>query len=335
MPAVSSKDSTILVTGVTGYIGSWVAKKLLERGYRVRGTFRDDLKAKEISETFSQHGDKLELVQLKDMEVESAFDQVVKGVEGIIHVASPCNFDCKNPKEMIDPAVNGTIAVLKAAKKSGDRVKRIVITSFAAVVEPKEGPHEFPEKDWNHLSPRNVAEKGGDAGSLEIYRASKVEAEKAAWKFVEEEKPDFDIATILPTFVFGPVIHPVKDAQSINLSVGLIYSALKGEEINEEMRPNYVDVRDVAEAHILAMEKPEASGNRFIVSSGHFGWGQVNGILRRNFPESKTRKPKNDQDRGDFGQPASNKKAKEILGIQFIQLEETVVETAKYLTKFL
>ncbi|KAF8959849.1 hypothetical protein BDZ97DRAFT_1940549 [Flammula alnicola] len=227
MPALA-KGSKVLVSGSNGYIAMWVVRILLERGYSVRGT-------------------------------EGAFDEAVKGVAAIEHMASPFHSNVKDPEEFFRPAVQGTVGILKSALKNGTDVKRIVVTSScAAVMSPPPKPSVFSERDWNLTSPREVEELGAKSPPMTIYRASKVLAEKSAWEFYEKVKSEvhWDLTVINPPFVFGPPIH---DIASLN-SGGSCSSY------------TWVDVRDTAMGHVLALEKGEAGGERIITCAGSFIW---------------------------------------------------------------
>jgi len=328
MPAVKTQSS-VLITGVTGFIAAWAAEYLLEEGYIVYGSVRDETKAKELQDRFSKHGGNFRLVKVSDVREKGAFDEVARKVDGILHIASPFHFNTQDSKkELIEPAVEGTLNLLRAAAQS-KTVSRVVITSsFAANMQKFESPHTYTEDDWNTISTEEVEKDNTNA--FHGYLASKSEAEKAAWDFVKNERPSFDLSVINPVYVFGPFIHPVKDAKSINTSVGMIHATLNGKEIQDEgPHQNYVDVRDVARAHVRALQNEEAGGRRHITSAGPFGNGQIAAILKKNFPDSKVQEPKK-SDCPDFGFPVKSLTADD-LKIDYITLEKSIVDTAKAL----
>jgi len=332
MPAVG-KGSTVLVTGVTGYIAAWAAELLLKDGYKVIGTVRDEQKANGLKEMFDEFGDNFHLATVRDLQEQGAFDEVARKVDGILHIASPFHFNTKDvKKDLIQPAVNGTLNLLKAAAQS-KTVSRVVVTSsFAAMMDQREAPFTFTEEVWNKSS--SVEIEKDNTNSFHGYLASKAEAEQAAWDFVKNEQPSFDLAVINPVYVFGPVVHPVKDANSINTSVGMIFSTLSGKDIpNEGDHQNFVDVRDVARAHVRALQNEEAGGHRHITSAGPFGHGQIAGILKRNFPEAKIQQPKSEE-LPNTGFTAKSLNAKN-LNIDYIPLEKSIVDTAKSIQRFL
>jgi len=173
--------------------------------------------------------------------------------------------------ELIGPAVQGTLSALQAAKKES-KVKRVVITaSFACIVEPKEPVYTFTERDWNEFSPNEVKTKGDKADPSQMYRASKTLAERAAWDFTDKEKPSFDITTIQPPLIFGPVLHDVKKPDSLNTSVNNFYQYLEGKKSADDAQGgfgSFVDVRDVAHLHVESLVKEDAGNERFLVATG-------------------------------------------------------------------
>ena len=130
----------------------------------------------------------------------------MKGVDAIMHVASPCTTEADDPDELIGPAVAGTVGVLNSALRNGTTVRRIVVTSSCAtVITAQKEFRVFGEKDWNDLALQEVEAKGRAAAPLDKYRASKTLAERAAWRFmVENRDAGFDLLTIHPPWVFGP-----------------------------------------------------------------------------------------------------------------------------------
>jgi len=178
-------------------------------------TVRSQDKANKIKEAHPDVGeDKLSFAIVEDIAIEGAFDNAVKSdppFEAVIHTASPFHFNVTDiQKQLLDPAVIGTTGILKSIKKSAPEVKRVVITSsFAAIVNPSKGlwpGHAYTEEDWSPLTQEEALESP-TAG----YRASKTFAEKAAWEFLEKEKPGFTIATINPPLVFGPIVRSESD----------------------------------------------------------------------------------------------------------------------------
>ena len=176
----------VLVTGITGYIGSWVALMLLEQGYKVRGSVRDPSNQAKLDPLKKSFGpekfDKLEIVKGDLLDAES-MREAVRGCQWVAHIASPFVFEePTDENELIRPAVEGTLSVLRACKEFG--VSRVCVTSSVASVtstDPKNEPDEFTEEHWS--DPENNT-------SMSAYAKSKTLAEKAAWKFMEDAQKD-------------------------------------------------------------------------------------------------------------------------------------------------
>ncbi|KAH9838557.1 NAD(P)-binding protein [Rhodofomes roseus] len=282
MPAITS--GKILVTGANGYIALWLVRKLLDQGYAVRGTVRSEGKARHLRETFRSHN-RLETIVIEDITKEGAFDEAVNGVDAIAHLASPVVLGVDNPEELIAPAVRGTMRVFESALAYGTSVQRIVLTSScAAIREFRDLPRTFTEEDWNDASLAEVRARGPAASITDKYCASKVLAERAAWEFVEknrrEGKIGWDLVVICPSYVFGPPMLPVRSPAEMANSLRewyetVIVKAKDQTDVRSDgmvVEMCWVDVRDVAEAHVLAFQKKEAGEERIIASEGPWRW---------------------------------------------------------------
>ncbi len=256
VPVMSVSTDPVLVTGATGFIASEIVRQLLERGYRVRGTTRDPQAAAASGELTSLPGaaDRLDLVAA-DLNDAGSYADAVTGCEYVIHVASPYTLNVSDPqRDLVDPAVNGTVAVLDAAARVAT-VSRVVLTSSFVAIGSRARPQPYTEADWN------------DGASIDHspYAYSKTMAERAAWEYVGREQPGFDLVSINPTVVIGPTL-----VRRVNESYGFFIGMTDGSQpaIVAIDHPA-VDVRDVALAHILSMENPAASG-RYLLSAGNF-----------------------------------------------------------------
>ncbi|KAG2365175.1 hypothetical protein BDR07DRAFT_1399625 [Suillus spraguei] len=281
MPAVQP-PCKVLVSGANGYIAVWVVRTLLEKGYSVRGTTRSEEKAAHLRQMFSSYGDKHEVVVVEDITKEGAFDEAVKGVDAIEHTASPFHMNADDPNELIVPAVNGTVGILKSALKYGQSVKRIVVTSSgAAILREQPTPRTFSELDWNEQCLEIVKEKGREAPNMMKYRASKTLAEKAAWEFWNTHKASvgWDLTVLNPPYVFGPAINDATTPSGLGTSSKFFYdyvahpsSSGATNEYLASVGSTWIDVRDLAEAHAISLEKEAAGGERIIVSAGLWKW---------------------------------------------------------------
>lgn len=235
-------NKPICITGASGFIASYLIRELLDCGYNVRGTVRGLTEGNKYEYLTSLPGaaERLELVQA-ELLTEGSYDEAVAGSEYVMHTASPYFLDVKEPQhDLVDPALKGTLNVLQACVKAGS-VKRVVLTSSVAAVF--DGPitgHVYTEKDWNKTSSlkRNP------------YFYSKTLAERSAWDFVEKEKPSFELVVVNPGAVIGPSLVP-----ALNTSNQILCDILTGTyPMIISLSWGFVDVRDVAHAHVLAME---------------------------------------------------------------------------------
>lgn len=250
---------TTLITGGTGYIGSWVAKYLLEKGYTVRLTVRDIKKQEKyryLLDIAEKTKGKMEFWEA-DLLSEGSYNKAAKGCSSIIHMASPFTLKIKDAqKQLIDPALKGTTNVLNAATKSGT-VKKVVLTSSVAAVHGDSvdmqelGIQEFTEEHFNYSS----------SLKHQPYSYSKVLAEKQAWK-IHENQSKWKLVVINPSFVMGPYLTETSSSESVNFmkdmlngkfAIGAPYLVF-----------GFVDVRDVARAHILALENTRAQGRHIL-----------------------------------------------------------------------
>ena len=345
MPAIQPK-SQVLVTGGSGFIAIWCVYQLLERGHKVRATVRSEDKGKYLQSVFKKYGDSLSFIIAEDLEKQGAFDDAVKDVDAVLHTASPFHFNIEgDPKRtLINPAVNGTRNVLSSILKHGSNVKRVVITSsFAAILDStRQGHIVYTEKDWNISSVENVEKKGKDQEGPDAYRASKTMAERAAWQFVEENKPTWDLVTVNPPLVFGPILHQVNSPEKLNTSVGFVWGLMHGSKKEDDLLApagNCVDVRDVAYAHVEALVRPDAGGNRFAASLGPFVYQDVVDVIHSD--SSVPSDWKKQVPVGKQGQGSSVKqneldgsKATRVLDLKYIQLQSIVQDMVASLADY-
>ncbi|KAJ4308951.1 hypothetical protein N0V84_011786 [Fusarium piperis] len=279
----------VLVTGATGFIGAHVVDTLLNRGIKVRGATRSIEKGNAMVKARPQHAASLEFVQIQDFENPGGLEEAVDGVDGVIHVASPFTYDTTdNEKELIIPAINGVRAILEACT-TNPAISRLVITSsFASVVDiAKKGSYTYTSSDWNPLTYEEAAAPTSDA--VVAYRGSKKFAELEAWKFVEERKPHFEIVTLCPPMTFGPVVHPVSGIDKLNESNAVLWSVAKGVSPLPVSRvPFWIDVRDLAIAHVQALLVKGAGGKRFTPTAPEkFSYGLAAQLMMEEFQQLK------------------------------------------------
>ncbi|PYH44087.1 SDR family oxidoreductase [Aspergillus saccharolyticus JOP 1030-1] len=334
---MSIEEQIILITGASGFVATQVVRLFLQRGYRVRGTVRSEQTAEKVRSIFPEYKEKLSFAIVQDIAQPGAFDEAVKGVQGIIHTASPFQFRVEdNERDLLQPAIRGTRSLLEATQHHAPQVKRVVLTSsFAAINHLRKGywpEHTYTEADWNP----DTYEEARTADGPTAYCASKTLAEKAAWEFVETEKPNFTLATICPPMIYGPVEQPVASMDRLNESAADVYRFMNGSltEIPATGFPAWVDVRDVAEAHLRAYEAEQAAANeRFFVVAGNFFYDEVCEVLRGVEGVDKAKVPVGKTQERPKVYGVSNEKVRSRLGMEFYSLEASIRDTAESLLK--
>ncbi|GKU07930.1 dihydroflavonol-4-reductase [Fusarium langsethiae] len=319
----------VLVTGATGFIGAHVVDQLLSRGFKVRGTTRSLSKGNAMIDARPDFHDKLDFVQIADFETPGVFADAIKDIDAVIHVASPFTYDTKdNEKELIVPAINGVESIFQAAASS-PKVNRIVITSsFASVLdaERKAPPYfTYTGNDWNPLSYQESIDPRTSA--VVAYRGSKKFAELKAWELTAREKPSFDLVTLCPPMTFGPIKHPVANLDALNESNKMLWEIACGKSPLPVARvPFWIDVRDLAKAHVEALLRPEAGGKRYIPASPErFTYGKASGIIGSNFDWAKE-KVSLEVQVVDESHGVDGKTAGKDLGIEYTTFSQTVVD---------
>lgn len=272
-----NKETPVLVTGGSGYIASWVVQQLLEQGYKVNATVRNKSKIAKVDHLLAlqkKFTGKLELYEA-DLLKEGSFAAAMKGCELVIHMASPFQVNVKNAqKELIDPALKGTRNILKQVNETST-VKRVVLTSSVAAIYgdavdiKKTENNLFTEAYWNTTS----------SLKHQPYSYSKTLAEKEAWK-LQKEQSRWDLVVINPSFVMGPSLSNRTDGESTDFMIKLISGEFKTGV--PYLSFGFVDVRDVAAAHILAGTKESASG-RHITCATSKTMLEAADVLRKEF----------------------------------------------------
>jgi dihydroflavonol-4-reductase len=270
---------TVLVTGGSGFLAGWCIIGLLERGYRVRTTVRNPSRERDVHAAIESQvdpGGRLTVHQAELMSDEH-WPLAIEGCDYVLHVASP--FPPKQPKdpdELIVPAREGTLRVLRMALDHG--VKRVVVTSSIAAVRLAPGAESRPltEEDWTDP----------DESGLTPYVRSKTIAERAAWGLVDERGERDRLAVVNPGAIIGPVL-----SDDTSYSIQAIERMLKGMPGAPRLGFSFVDVRDVADLEIRAMTAPEAGGQRFIATTDFLWMADTGKILRERLGDRASKVP--------------------------------------------
>lgn len=341
----------VLVTGGSGFLGGTVVDTLLARGYSVVTTVRSYEKAQQMrADRPDVSSAQLDYAIVDDIARLGAFDEAVQQdppLDAVIHTASPFHYRIDDIKrDMIDPAVNGTVGVLQSIKKYAPTVKRVAITSsFAAMYNNANKPagSTYSENDWNPVTMETAFEPEHSAGQAG-YRTSKALAEKAAWQFMEEEKPAFSLVSLNPSLIFGPVKENTSSLQNMNTSNARFVAFITG-AAKEKCPPTgslfWVDVRDTALAHVLAIEKPEAGGRRYFLAASAFSNVELVDIIDKSFPKYKDLLPAGDALKlGQYpegGPPYKVDHSRSVteLGVKYRTLKESVEDTVNSIASLL
>lgn len=279
-----SKGDIILITGVSGLLGSATAKEALEAGFYVRGITRDpskllDLKAK-FDNDFGE--DKFEVGRVEDMTKPESYSPHLKGVSGVLHIASDASF-CPTPRETIDGTVAATVGLMREAAKVPS-VKAFTLTSsrVAAFNPPAVGEHLRVTSDMflHEAADRALATPVTDPDLPSLsYQASKAEGEKAAWEFYRNEKPGYAFNTILPDWVNGTPVNP---RPGFYTTYTWMVEFLKGRyeptsifHVFTNPPSTCVALRDVAPLHVISLAASEVSGERIFAIEGTWSAGDV------------------------------------------------------------
>lgn len=274
-----NQSQTVLLTGVTGFLGSHTTIQLLEKGYHVLGTLRNMNRADHIRQVIGRHTNRVDHLEFAEADLldENVWRSLMQGIDFVQHIASPFPRELPDHEdELITPAKQGTLHVLQAAAEHG--VRRVVLTSsIGAIIYGRDKGNRngiYTETDWTDLSNKS---------DTTPYFRSKTIAERAAWKFMDQHEGELELATVCPGAILGPVLE-----KDFGTSANIVIKLLDG---STPALPNLgfdiVDVRSVADLQIRAMERPEGAGERFIGSAGFLKFKEIAEILRKEYPDKK------------------------------------------------
>lgn len=333
-------SGTVLVTGATGFVARHVVRALLHAGYSVRGTVRAEPRRPDVYRGAGiPDGDPRLDVVVADLAGDAGWREAAQGCSAVLHIASPFPLaDPRDRESVIRPARDGTRRVLAGAAAAGCR--RVILTSsIVAVIYGRDaGPRARPydETDWTDPSRRD----------LTSYVVSKTLAEQTAWSIAREDANSLDLTVLNPGLVLGPALG--RDLSSSHEVVRMLatgkYPAVP------KVGYAIVDIRDVADAHVRALESPASAGERFIIANGFLTFREMAGLVARTLPDLARRVPKFEvpdamvrmmsvADRSlaavlpDLGRrrTVSNAKAQAGLGLAFRPPQEAVAAAAKSL----
>lgn len=331
--SATSQPTKVLLTGANGFIAVEILKVLLRRGYDVVGIVRSESKTTYLRRKFndSKH---LSFAIVKDITLPGAFDEVIRqnAFDAVLHTSSPFTYNVTDvAKELYEPAIRGTTEILKSIKAFGPTVKRVVVlSSFAAVCDFSKGNRPgcaYKDDDWNP-----VTWDDGLQSAPVGYAASKTLAERAAWDFIDQEKPSFTLTTLCPPMVYGPPEQEISSLNKLNTSSYEIYRCFNGTETPKNAIWLWTDVRDIALAHALAIESTVSANQRYLITGGRYSAQQFIDLIWKYYLERAQAKklprpgpyyPEEGTYTGD------NSKSRRDLSLKYHTFEEMMVDTLK------
>ncbi|ATZ55992.1 hypothetical protein BCIN_12g05340 [Botrytis cinerea B05.10] len=355
---MSTEGKSVFLTGGSGFIASHILSLLIKNGYKPIASVRSPSKVNQILKLHPEWVGKVRFVFVPEITTPGAFDHVLRdqaekgGFDYIIHTASPVTFSVEDvKKDLIDPAVHGTTEILRATHElGGKQVKRFVLLGSAVSVldsfEDLSAPEGKPysEDDWNPATEHDAV---SSQSPLIGYNVGKKNAELAAWHFMKETEPSFELVVINPDVVIGPMLQPVPSPKNVNeTNEFACYAFINGTHraVGDAMFAfwDFVDVRDVALLHVIALTSPHMANKRHIISSGPLSPQLVVNIIRKNFPELEGRLPRGGDENEVFPKglrptPLNNARSLEIIrqakgwGWNFKTLEESIVGSVRSL----
>lgn len=333
----------ILVTGASGFVGKWCVVKLLEKGYRVRGTVRSDAKAKQVRDTVTallgtEVAGRLDLVHA-DILADTGWPEALAGVAAVMHVATVIRGD--EPRDqalVIRPALEGTERILRETLKAG--IKRLILTSSIATVGyghgQTSGTRTYDETYFTNLE---------NMRWTWAYCIGKTKAERLAWDFAKAQ--GLQLTTIHPGAIIGPALD-----EDASISVGMVSGLL--DNSTPALPSNgfsIIDVRDVADMHVAALEKPESIGQRYLATAEYMPFPEVAKVVQELYPDRKiVQRPAPDwiiRLVAMFGGPArqiindignvkifDGRKGEAMMGHPYIGARQSIKDTAESVIKF-
>lgn len=330
--------TTVLVSGANGYVGAQVTKHLIEKGYHVVGTVRSAAKGDTLK---AQLGANFSYEIVTSLSNEDAFDETLKKhpeISVFLHTASPVALASTDPEnELLKPAKAGTLSALTAAHKYGKNIKKFVLTS--SVVTMAQFFSDKPSKNvdetlWNPVTYEEAITVPGQG-----YPGSKKFAEKAAWDFVEKEKPGFTLTTVNPSIVMGPPAFTDEGLNSFVSTGAWIRDTLLAKDEKDLLTFGgpAVDVGDVARIHIAAFENEKLAGKRLLATNQYWDAQLVLDIARKHYPQLcadlPTGTPGSTAEAAKKSVQLNNEATTRLSGIEWVPIETSVRETIDVFVK--
>ncbi|KAF2730565.1 NAD(P)-binding protein [Polyplosphaeria fusca] len=320
----------IFITGATGFIGAHVVRVALEAGYRVRLSIRKVEQEAALRARYPGNDSKLETVQITDFGNPESFKSALQDVDYVFHIASPMVAPglVDLQKDYVQPAVKATLGVLNAAL-SFPKIKKVAVVSSIVALQPVDfllptslENDYFTKENGNVVIPVDPNANYGDDlfGQMKNYSHSKIAAHLATRDFLKEKKPHYDLITIHPGYVMGDSMTQ-KDAAGIEGVNGMFWMSLGMEK--PMIGTVWIHVRDVADAHIKAIQNPVPTGTEIVMHVDQFWWKRAVNYIRKEYPSLDCK-----IDPGFGGMWDSDAKAaRELLGMELRSVEQIIKDT--------
>jgi nucleoside-diphosphate-sugar epimerase len=342
----SMSKGLVLVTGANGYIAARTVETILQAGYSVRGTLRSQASAAPLKEALKTYGDRFTTIEVPDITATGAFDEAIKGVDFVAHLAAPVSLYFTDPEPVLRTATRATEEILESAAREPSVKGFLLMSSITAIRGMREGRYIWTEQDWNDFAPAAVEKMGKQAPGPVIYSASKVAAERAFWRFRDERAPKFAMAAVNPVFVAGPPLVLPTSPEKLGETYAFVWNIFAGGELASPSPTHhwYVDVRDVGRLVVAVLEAGhKVDGERFIAKAGYAPPQAVADILRAAYPDRRSiireGKPGEGYVKG-LGEAVGDQdvdasKAVRLMGSDWIPLEKMFLDETKALEAFL
>ncbi|KAF4443729.1 hypothetical protein F53441_11371 [Fusarium austroafricanum] len=351
---MSSRNGLVLVTGANGFIGARTVEAFLSANYSVRAAVRSQSSASSLFSALPSYVSSGQLTStiVPDLTASRAFDEAVKGVTAVAHLAAPVDFSNTDVDYVIGSSLQGTLGILESAAKESSLRTFVYMSSIVAIrglgraKNPEQG---YSEEDWNDQADEVLAQAGSEATGHQIYVASKVKAERAFWEFRKNNSSriNFTMTAVNPVWVAGPPLILPEDPEKLSETAIVPYRIMNGEDMPSPGPGNgtHVDVRDVARLIVFAVDnKNVADGQRYIAGgNGNFANIQAyRDLLRKTYPDRKEIIGEGEPGKGyvqDYSIPEGGfkidaRKAVKATGQKWIPFDKMVLDSAKAYEKY-
>ncbi|KXH26415.1 NAD dependent epimerase/dehydratase [Colletotrichum salicis] len=345
---MSSRKGLALVTGANGFIGARTVEAYLLAGYSVRAAVRTQRSADDLTAALPSQASsgQLSTAIVPDITVPGAFEEALKGVISIAHLATPVSFANTNVEEVLGTAVQGTLGILESATKEAGLKSFVYMSSIVAIrgSSPKFQGRVVSEVDWNDEAEKILENAGAEATGHQIYGASKVKGERAFWDFKEKNKGkiNFSMTAVNPVWVAGPPLILPKDPKRLSDTAIIAYRVMSGEEVPPVGPGNgtHVDARDVGRIIVFAADRPDVANGQRYIAGGNGNFANIQAycdLLRTAYPDRRHIIQEGEPGKGyleDYGEPPESRrvdasKASKATGQGWIPFDKMILDAAK------